>query len=109
MPGYQYQPAISGLISPYSARDTSPDCPAGYYRQAPDVSANADPLTGYTIYADGSGGWDPLGGTSASAPLWAAIAAFTDASPYCAGYGSGDADVLPPALYAAVASSHAST
>jgi hypothetical protein len=37
--------------------------------------------------------------------LWAAIAALTDASPFCAGYGSGSAGLLPQALYAAVAQS----
>ena len=53
-------------------------CPAGagftYCRQTPDVSADADPATGYVIYLDGqwTGGW---GGTSASAPLWASVLA----------------------------------
>ena len=59
-------------------------------REVPDVSANADPYSGYVIYYDGSwqGGW---GGTSAATPLWGAIAALTDASPFCSAYGSGTA------------------
>ncbi|GLV59348.1 pseudomonapepsin [Dictyobacter sp. S3.2.2.5] len=47
-------------------------------RQIPDVSANADPVTGYSIYcmtAIYCQGWGIVGGTSASAPLWAGIAA----------------------------------
>jgi hypothetical protein len=42
-------------------------------REGPDVSALADPQTGYTIVYDG--GWYQYGGTSASTPLWAAITA----------------------------------
>jgi hypothetical protein len=40
----------------------------------PDVSADADPETGYVVFVDGGqsfGGWNVFGGTSASAPLWA--------------------------------------
>lgn len=42
-------------------------------RTVPDVSADADPATGYAIYSNtGSGnGWGTVGGTSAAAPLWA--------------------------------------
>lgn len=42
-------------------------------RGVPDVAANADPLTGYRIYAHG--GWHVGAGTSASAPLWAGLIA----------------------------------
>jgi kumamolisin len=107
MPGYQDQAAIPGVINPGDATDvdSSASCPTGHYREVPDVSADADPLTGYIVYIDGQGGWIPFGGTSAATPLWAAIAALTDASPFCAGYGSGSAGLLPQALYAAVAQS----
>ncbi|HVB76021.1 MAG TPA: hypothetical protein VNE38_20910 [Ktedonobacteraceae bacterium] len=44
-------------------------------RGVPDVSANADPSTAISIYL---GGWQLIGGTSASAPLWAAIMAIAD-------------------------------
>ena len=46
-------------------------------REVPDVSADADPATGYAVYctvtAAGcqSSGWIEVGGTSAAAPLWA--------------------------------------
>lgn len=42
-------------------------------REGPDVSALADPQTGYTI--DYGGSWLQIGGTSAATPLWAAITA----------------------------------
>ncbi len=42
-------------------------------RGVPDVSANADPQTGYQVLVDGSAA--VIGGTSAVAPLWAALAA----------------------------------
>jgi subtilase family serine protease len=106
MPDYQHQPAIPGMFS--SITTTYPSCTdsvnsQGYPREAPDVSADADPNSGYVIYYDGgwAGGW---GGTSAATPLWGAIAALTDVSPFCSAYGSGPAGVLPQALYTAVAS-----
>jgi kumamolisin len=37
----------------------------------PDVAGNADPTTGYQVYADGKA--QVVGGTSAVAPLWAAL------------------------------------
>ena len=42
-------------------------------RGVPDVAGNADPNTGYTILVDGQTG--VFGGTSAVAPLWAALIA----------------------------------
>lgn len=44
-------------------------------RNVPDVALNADPATGYDIYSGAVGGWVPVGGTSAAAPLWAAFTA----------------------------------
>lgn len=67
-PSYQTGP---GTINPYSNGN----------RQVPDVSADADPNTGYSMYctASASGcpasGWVQVGGTSAAAPLWAGLAA----------------------------------
>jgi subtilase family serine protease len=49
---------------------------AGGMRAIPDVSLNADPQNGFAIYKSSSGGkgiWYRVGGTSASAPQWAAI------------------------------------
>jgi kumamolisin len=40
-------------------------------RGVPDVAGNADPATGYQVYADGKA--QVVGGTSAVAPLWAAL------------------------------------
>jgi kumamolisin len=48
-------------------------------RQVPDVSADADPLTGYAVYYSGNGCntpsqcWQIVGGTSAATPLWASL------------------------------------
>jgi kumamolisin len=51
-----------------------PKSPAGSAgRGVPDVSGNADPLTGYQIFLDGQA--QVIGGTSAVAPLWAALIA----------------------------------
>ncbi|HLZ22249.1 MAG TPA: S53 family peptidase [Ktedonobacterales bacterium] len=70
-------------------------------RQVPDISADADPLTGYSIYfSDGrcSGGdcWTVVGGTSAAAPLWAGIVALADQAGAASGKRLG---FLNPALY----------
>lgn len=54
------------------------NAPGGQFcREVPDVSANADPNTGYAVYCTvtnagcPSTGWISVGGTSAAAPLWA--------------------------------------
>jgi kumamolisin len=89
-------------------------------REVPDVSADADPLTGYAEYCTGSpyvspnpggsdyesacygqtptpgaAGWFHIGGTSLSAPLWAAL--FSDRDSFH-GYRSGNANYLLYAL-----------
>jgi len=57
----------------------------------PDVSGNADPQTGYAVRIDGTD--TVIGGTSAVAPLWAAlIALINQASGKPGGY-------LNPSLY----------
>jgi hypothetical protein len=83
---------------------------SGLCRQVPDVSADADPSTGYLIYWNGTGsvatepvGWQGIGGTSGSAPTFAAVIALADASPGCAGSPIGFAN---PALYRAAASAY---
>ncbi|MGH2509669.1 MAG: hypothetical protein ACRDHZ_20005, partial [Ktedonobacteraceae bacterium] len=54
-------------------------------RHVPDVSANADPASGYAIFCTASAAGCPatgnveVGGTSAAAPLWAGIASDTNA------------------------------
>jgi len=62
-------------------------------RGVPDISGVADPNTGYVIRIDG--GNYIVGGTSAVAPLWAAITATSAASQGNARYG-----LLNPQLYA---------
>jgi subtilase family serine protease len=107
MPGYQYQTAIPGLVNSLSQTTSACDSsnPKGLLREVPDISADADPFSGYTIYYDG--GWEGgIGGTSAATPLWAAIAALTDASPFCADYDSGNPGVLPQGLYAMASTYH---
>lgn len=47
-------------------------------RGVPDVSANADPTTGYQVRADGQD--QTVGGTSAAAPLWAGLIALLNQS-----------------------------
>ncbi|GAB7181885.1 putative Ig domain-containing protein [Kitasatospora sp. Ki12] len=46
---------------------------SGTMRTVPDVSSNADPASGFSIYT--AGGWQVYGGTSAAAPLWSGYAA----------------------------------
>jgi kumamolisin len=73
-----------------------PAAPNGFTgRGVPDVAGDADPATGYAVRIDGSA--TVLGGTSAVAPLWAALLARLNQS-----LGRPVGDVLP-ALYSAPA------
>ncbi|MHB1834019.1 MAG: protease pro-enzyme activation domain-containing protein [Solirubrobacteraceae bacterium] len=111
MPPAQSQAATSlGVRNPL-ANGTECGNPGGLCREVPDVSANADPATGYLVYFNGAGtvagqptGWQALGGTSGAAPLWAAVVALADASGSCAQSGVGYAD---PALYRAAGANYA--
>lgn len=67
------------------------------HRGVPDVSAVADPFTGLGIYLDGST-WTRAGGTSASAPVWAAFMAIAN---QMAGHPLG---FINPGLYKLAAS-----
>jgi subtilase family serine protease len=77
-------------------------------REVPDISANADPYTGYAEYCTGSAstpdsycatfsgsepvpGWFGIGGTSLSSPLWAALTADRDSY---AGHRTGNINPL---------------
>jgi kumamolisin len=71
--------AISGLPDWQKAVGVPPsaNAPHSIGRGVPDVSGLADPATGYQIIAE-DGSFDPrspTGGTSATAPLWAALIA----------------------------------
>ena len=104
MPSYQ-SGAPSSLNVINSGSSGSPCQAAGgsYCREVPDVSADADPYTGYSIYSDGQ--WTGIGGTSAAAPLWAAFTALTNSSSACNGTPIGFAN---PVLYKAAGSAYSS-
>ena len=95
MPVYQEEVGTVTGSSGTPCGVTSGDC-----REVPDVSADADPSSGYIVY-DTAGGfnngqpWEALGGTSGAAPLWAAvIAVIASANDNTQGYGA-----LNPDLY----------
>ena len=79
-------------------------------RIIPDVTANADPQTGYAEYCTAGlsclgapSSWFDIGGTSAAAPLWAALAAL-------ATQGSGTRiGLITPALYSLYGADTAAT
>jgi kumamolisin len=83
------------ILPPYQATAGVParaDGSSG--RGVPDVAGNADPATGYQIYSDGQA--QVVGGTSAVAPLWAALVSrLAEAT----GQRFG---LIQPALYAGV-------
>ena len=101
-----YQSAAPSALHVINSGSSGSACGAssGDCREVPDVSADADPATGYTIYWNGGGssdptqqeGWQVVGGTSGAAPLWAALIALTNASAACHGVAVGFAN---PALY----------
>ena len=88
-------------------------------REVPDVSLDADPATGYPVYCTAgsscsgsggifgggtSGGWITVGGTSAAAPMWAAMVAL--ANEQAARLGKGPLGFLNPAIYKIASGSH---
>jgi len=103
----------SSAVNVLGAGATGSQCghPGGYCREVPDVAADADPMTGYTVYWNGSGndlaapeGWQAIGGTSGAAPVWAALMALADGSPACA---AGPIGYALPSLYRAASSTYA--
>jgi subtilase family serine protease len=112
-PFYQSGP---GITNPYTTHGngTTQCALAGKgtpCREVPDISANADPFTGYAEYCTGSAatpystcaqitstpsGWFEIGGTSLSSPLWSAI--FADHDSYW-NYRVGNANPLLYSLY----------
>jgi subtilase family serine protease len=92
-----YQSGARKSLHVIGAKSSGKPCGASkgtYCREVPDVSANADPYTGYVVYHNGH--WTTIGGTSAAAPLFAAFIALTNASTACAGTNVG---FLNPSLY----------
>ncbi len=95
-PAYQFGPGVTNRYTAYGNGTTQcalarPGTPC---REVPDISANADPYTGYAEYCTGSAatpfsectfsaedtppGWFQIGGTSLSSPFWSAIIADHD-------------------------------
>ncbi len=111
MPSYQSGAATALHVIQANSSGSSCGFAGPYCREVPDVSADADPSTGYIIYWNGSqtagalqpSGWQAIGGTSAAAPLWAALLADVDSSPACRGSAIGFAD---PALYRAAGTAY---
>jgi len=101
MPRYQRKAAAGlGVVN---ANSSGKPCHAsGDCREIPDVSADGDPETGYVVYvsAGSSHAWTSEGGTSAAAPLWAALTAEADALPACRGASLGFEN---PAVYSLAA------
>ena len=58
------------------------------YRNVPDISAVADPLTGVGVYSKINGGWVQVGGTSVSSPIWGGYISIVDAGLNYAGLGN---------------------
>ncbi len=104
MPAWQREATVPGIALPGSADYTNADSVEksfGYppdfcqpnvpgatsstpCRLVPDVSAQGDEFTGaITVYQAAFGGWGTIGGTSSSAPIWAATLALINASPAC--------------------------
>jgi kumamolisin len=100
LPSFQ---ANAGVPKSATASGSGPSAsgPSGTGRGVPDVAGNADPVTGYLVVVDGQR--QPIGGTSAVAPLWAGlIARLAQAT----GKRFG---LLQPVLYAGVAPGTAAT
>ena len=100
MPSYQSDAPSSLHVTNGSSTGTPCGASGGACREVPDVSADADPYTGYLTYYEGA--WSGIGGTSAAAPVWAALMTLADASPACSGSSVGFAN---PALYRTAGSS----
>ena len=72
-------------------------------RQVPDVTADADPASGYAVYCTATAsncpatGWIVVGGTSAAAPLWAGSTATINE--YLQQQGKSRIGFANPALY----------
>jgi hypothetical protein len=67
-PSWQQIPEAQSHSTLYTCGSGSQQC-----REVPDVSASSDPDHGDVIFFDGQ--WQRFGGTSAAAPLWAALTA----------------------------------
>ncbi len=111
-PAYQRGPGVNNSKTVSGPSNCATAAVGQACREVPDVSANADELTGYAEYCTGNDittyaydynsvcygitdaaapGWFQIGGTSLSSPLWAAILADRDSYQ---GYRTGNANYL---------------
>ncbi|MBV9046635.1 MAG: putative Ig domain-containing protein [Solirubrobacterales bacterium] len=100
MPSYQAGAPASLHVTGSSS--TACGASSGQCREVPDVSSDADPLTGVLVLYNGQ--WMSVGGTSGAAPTWAAVFGLANASSGCAGTPIGFAN---PELYKIAASRYA--
>ena len=122
MPNYQRGPGVINPYTVYGSSNCSLASAGQACREEPDISANADPLTGYAEYCTGSSyvspnnpvgipyasacfgttptpgapGWFHIGGTSLSAPLFGAL--FSDRDAF-EGHRVGNANYVLYALF----------
>jgi subtilase family serine protease len=121
MPSYQKGPGVINADTVSGPSNCSLAAAGQPCREEPDISADADPLTGYAEFCTGSSyvspnpggtdyesacfsqtktpgapGWFHIGGTSLSAPLWAAL--FSDRDAF-QGHRTGNANYLLYALF----------
>jgi len=95
---YENQPAYqNGVVTQSTTKRTNPD-----------VSYDADPNTGFSVYQtygnSSSAPWLQYGGTSDAAPQWAALVAIADQGRALAGEAAVSSATLLPAIYGLSAS-----
>jgi kumamolisin len=82
-----------------------PKSPTGFVgRGSPDVAGNADNVTGYLVKLNGYPQLEPVGGTSAVAPLWAGLIALVNQR--LTSLKKPAAGLLQPKLYGTPAAFH---
>jgi subtilase family serine protease len=108
MPSYQTGPGV--INATYSSGTPCHAASGQYCREVPDIAMNADPAVGYLVYCtivaascSPSSPFARVGGTSAAAPMWAAIIALTDQ--YALIKGGNNLGFLNPLLYTLLNSS----
>ena len=96
---------VSSIYSRPSFQTSSEN--SSSYRGVPDVAADANPSSGWSIYTEGA--WYEFGGTSAAAPNWAAFTAILDdEADETGGYELGYANATIYALATSSSSTYAS-
>lgn len=105
-----YSQSGPGVISSYSSGTPCHATTGQYCREVPDIAMNADPTVGYLVYCtivaatcSTSSPFVRVGGTSAAAPMWAAIVALADQ--YALSQGGNNLGFLNPLLYTLLNSS----